>query len=92
MSSIHGELIVILLTHDGRFQAQRPVTLQTAAAVFQEIPPGRYTIIARHPDLSPTEARCDAVLSEKTIFGVRFNYNEPERQLSTIETEVNELP
>jgi hypothetical protein len=32
------------------------------------------------------------VLSEKTIFGVRFNYNEPERQLSTIETEVNELP
>lgn len=92
MSSINGELIVVLVTRNGWFQSQRPVTLQTAVAVFREIPTGNYSIIVRHPDLMPTEARYDVELFEKTLFGIRFIYNEPERRLLSIETEVNELP
>ncbi|NJP12616.1 MAG: hypothetical protein HC866_26745 [Leptolyngbyaceae cyanobacterium RU_5_1] len=92
MSSINGESIIVLVTRDGRFQDQRSLTLRTGVAVFRAIPPGGYTIIARHPDLTPTEARYDAELTEKTILGIRFTYNEPERQLSTIEAEVSYLP
>lgn len=92
MPSINGEPIIILVTRDGQFQDQRSLTLRTGVAVFRDIPEGSYTIIARHPDLTPTEARHDAVLTEKTILGIRFTYNEPERQLSTIETEVSDLP
>jgi hypothetical protein len=92
MSSINGELIVVLVTRDGLFQSQRPVTLQTAVAIFRKLPAGSYSILVRHPDLVPTEARYDGELSEKTLLGIRFNYNEPERQLLSIETEVNELP
>jgi hypothetical protein len=92
MASINGELIIVLITCEGQFLAQRPVTVQTAVAVFRNISAGNYSIIVRHPDLMPTESRYDLELSDKTLFGIRFNYNEPERQLLTIETEVNELP
>jgi hypothetical protein len=92
MSSVNGELIVVLVTRDGRFQSQRPVTLQTAIAVFRQIPTGNYSIIVRHPDLMPTEARYDVPLSSQSLFGIRFIYNELERQLLRIETEINELP
>jgi hypothetical protein len=92
MSSVNGELMIVLITRDGQFQSQRPVTLQTAVAVFRQIPAGSYSIIVRHPDLMPTEARYDVTLSDKSLFGIRFTYNEPERQLLRIETEVNELP
>jgi len=92
MSSISGELVVVLVTSNGLFQAQRPVSRFTATAEFQDLPAGNYAIISRHPDLTPTEARYDIVLAEKTILGIRFTYSEPERQLLMIETEVNELP
>jgi hypothetical protein len=92
MSSVNGELIIVLITADGRFQVERPVTLRTAVAVFREIPAGNYSIIVRHPDLVPTEARYDTTLAEKTLFGIRFTYNEHDYQLLSLETEVNELP
>jgi hypothetical protein len=46
-----------------------------------------------HPTkMSPIEARYDAELTDKMILGIRFIYNEVDRQLSTIETEISDLP
>ena len=61
-------------------------------ASFLGVPAGDYTIVARHPDLTPTEARYDVGLGEKAIFGIRFVYNEPQRQLLRIATEMRFLP
>lgn len=88
MSSIDGELIVILVTKDSRFQAQQPVTVRQATAFFQELTAGDYTIIARHPKLMPTEARYDVGLGMQAAFGIRFIYNEPERRLLRIDTQM----
>ncbi len=55
MSSINGALMVVLVTHDGRFLSQQPVLLRTAMASFLGVPAGDYTIVARHPDLTPTD-------------------------------------
>jgi hypothetical protein len=41
------------------FQSQRPVMLRSGTAIFQDLPAGAYTVIARHPDLNPTEARSE---------------------------------
>jgi hypothetical protein len=83
MSSINGEPLVVLITRDGLFQDQQSVAFRTAVAIFQELPAGRYTVIARHPNTMPTEARHDVELSEKTIFGIRFIYNELPRRKRT---------
>lgn len=88
MSSIAGELVLVLVRRDGRFQAQKPVALQNAMALFLNLPAGSYTVIARHPDLNPTEARQDVELGDREVFGVRFVYNEARRQLLSIETEL----
>ena len=92
MPSINGAFVVVLVTCDQRIQAQRAVSLRTATAVFQDLLAGAYVVIARHPELTPTEARCDVELSENEVFGIRFIYNELERQLLRIETEVSYLP
>ncbi len=34
MPSVDGELVIILVTRDGLFQAQKPVALQNAMALF----------------------------------------------------------
>lgn len=57
MSSVDGELIVVLLTSEGQVVDQQPVRLTVADAIFSDLPAGRYTVIARHPSLNPTEAR-----------------------------------
>jgi hypothetical protein len=59
MSSVNGAFIIVLVSSDNIFQSQQSVTLQTAMAAFQDLPDGDYTVIARHPDLTPTEARYD---------------------------------
>jgi hypothetical protein len=92
LSSVEGELMVVLVTRDGLFQDQRPVTLRTAVAIFSKILEGSYTIIVRHSRMSPIEARYDAELTRRTILGLRFIYNEVDRQLSSIESEVSDLP
>ncbi|NJP10000.1 MAG: hypothetical protein HC866_11395 [Leptolyngbyaceae cyanobacterium RU_5_1] len=92
MSSVSGELILVLVTSDGRFMAQQPASLRNAMATFFDLPAGKYSVIARHPSLQPTESRKDLELSINAIIGVRFIYNEPERQLLNIETEVSYLP
>jgi hypothetical protein len=74
MPSVNGELVIILVTKDGLFQAQKPVAMQNAMALFFNLPAGAYTIIARHSGLKPTEVRQDADLSNRDIFGVRFVY------------------
>ncbi|UBF26468.1 hypothetical protein K9N68_00150 [Kovacikia minuta CCNUW1] len=88
MSSINGELIVVLVARDGFFQTQQPVQLRTAMALFLNIPARDYTIVARHPDLTPTEARYDIGLAETAVFGIRFIYNEPDRRLLRIDTQM----
>ena len=88
MPSVDGELVIVLVTRDGRFQAQRPVALQNAMALFFNLPAGAYVVIARHSGLEPTEVRQDVDLGDRDIFGVRFVYNEPQRQLLRIETEL----
>jgi hypothetical protein len=75
MPSVNGELVIILVTKDRRFQAQKPVALQDAMALFFNLPTGAYTVIARHSGLNPTEVRQDVDLSDLDIFGVRFVYN-----------------
>jgi hypothetical protein len=92
MPSVNGELVVILVIRNGFFQAQRPLMFRSGTAIFQNLPSGAYTMIARHSDLNPTEARYDINLSDKTILGIRFTFNELECRLLTIETEVSSLP
>jgi hypothetical protein len=91
MSSVNGEIVIVLLTYNPLLQIQQPVTLRTAMATFVDLPAGDYTIVAKHPDLLPTEARYDVRLAENAILGIRFTYNEPERRLLTIETEMRFL-
>ena len=85
LSSIDGELIVILLTSQGQMIDQQPVRLTVADAIFSNLPAGRYTVIARHPALNPTEARQDFVLSDNMMLGVKYFYAEADRQLLRIE-------
>lgn len=92
MSSINGELILVLIARDGLFEAQQPVDFRTATATFQDVPAGNYTIVARHPDLTPTETRYDVGVAENAILGVRYTYNETQRRLLLIETEMRFLP
>ncbi len=92
MSSIDGAFIIVLLTRSGQTISQKPATLRAAMARFSHLPGGDYTILARHRSLQPTEARYDHVLTDKTVLGVRFVYNEPQRLLVDIQVEVNELP
>lgn len=88
MSSVDGELIIVLVTKDSRFQAQQTVTVRQATAFFQKLQAGDYTIIARHPGLMPTEARYDVGLSDEAAFGIRFVYNETQRRLLRIDTQM----
>lgn len=88
MSSVDGELIVVLLTSEGQVVDQQPVRLTVADAIFSNLPPGRYTVIARHPSLNPTEARQDITLSDNVMLGVRYFYTEASRQL--LRTEILE--
>ncbi|MBW4583099.1 MAG: hypothetical protein KME42_26320 [Tildeniella nuda ZEHNDER 1965/U140] len=68
MSSVDGDLIVVLVTNDGRFQAQQSVTVRQATAFFRNLEAGDYTIIARHTSLMPTEARYDVGLGVEAAF------------------------
>ena len=88
MSSVDGELIVVLVTKDGRFQAQQAVTIRQATAFFYNLQAGDYTIIARHSSLMPTEARYDVGLGVEAAFGIRFVYNEAQRRLLRIDTQM----
>ena len=49
------------------------------------------TVIARHPLLSPTEARQDIVLKRHQMTGVKFIYSEPDRSLIWIELQEESL-
>jgi hypothetical protein len=92
MSSINGQLIVVLISRDQVFQVQQPVMLRTATAIFRDLVAGNYSILVRHPDLTPTEVRYDTQLTANTIFGIRFFYNEPDRCWLSLETEERFLP
>ena len=92
LSSVNGTAVLVLVVRAGQTVYQKPVTLRAGMAQFSSLPGGTYTVIARHPDLTPTEARYDHVLIDKTILGVKFVYNEPQRQLTVIAVEVNQLP
>jgi hypothetical protein len=85
MSSIDGELIIILLTSGGQVVAQQPVRLMVADAIFTNLPAGRYTVIARHPSLDPTEVRQDIMLADNRMFGVKYFYAEADKRLLKIE-------
>ncbi|MBW4693847.1 MAG: hypothetical protein KME27_19055 [Lyngbya sp. HA4199-MV5] len=88
MSSVDGELIVVLLASEGQVVDQQPVRLTVADVIFSNLPAGRYTVIARHPSLNPTEARQDIVLSDNVMLGVKYFYAEIGRQL--LRTEILE--
>ena len=92
MPSVNGEFVVVLVTRTGQFVDQLPASMRGAMANFQGLPAGQYTVIARHPDLAPTEARQDLDIAENVIVGLRFTYNEPERRLLNTEMEVSYLP
>ncbi len=92
MASVNGELVTVLVTRAGQFVDQLPASMRGGMAIFQGLPSGQYTVIVRHPDLAPTEARQDLDIPENVIVGLRFTYNEPERQLLNTEMEVSYLP
>jgi hypothetical protein len=91
MSSVDGELLVVMLTVEGIVYRQTNASLRVAAALFKNVTAGNYSILVRHPSLDPTESRCDVFLPEQSIFGLRFVYDELNRQLIRIETEVRSL-
>jgi hypothetical protein len=57
MASVDGELVTVLLTSHGSIVKQQSVNFAVADAIFLDLPAANYTVIARHPSLSPTEAR-----------------------------------
>lgn len=91
MASVDGELVTVLLTADGRVVDQQPVRFTVADAIFLDLPPGNYTVIARHPSLSPIEARQDVNLPANAMLGVKYFYTEAERQLLRIELDLRNL-
>lgn len=88
MASVDGELVTVLLSSDGRVVDQQPVRFTIADAVFLDLPSGSYTVIVRHPSLSPTEARQDVNLPANAMLGVKYFYTEAERQLLRIELDL----
>lgn len=92
LPSVNGEFIMILVTRNNQVIGAKAATLDSAMARFQNLASGSYTVIVRHPDLSPTEARTDAELADNFILGLRYIYDEPTRRLSQVVTEITELP
>jgi hypothetical protein len=91
MSSVDGELVIVLLTSQGTLIDQQPAMLRSAVAIFANLPPGSYTVLARHPSLTPTEARQDVILQNQQMVGVKFIYSEPDRRLIHIEIQRESL-
>jgi hypothetical protein len=91
MSSVDGELVIVLLTSQGNIIDQQPAMLRSGIAIFTNLPSGSYTVLARHASLTPTEARQDVVLQRQEMIGVKFIYSEPDRQLITIEIQKESL-
>jgi hypothetical protein len=91
MSSVDGELVIVLLTTQGIVVDQQPVMLRSAVAIFANVPSGFYTVLARHSSLDPAEARQDIVLKESIMLGVKFIYSELERRLIRIELQEEPL-
>ncbi len=91
MSSIDGELIVVLLAMEGIVIDQQPVMMRSGIAIFGNLPLGSYTVLARHASLSPTESRQDLVLQNNVMLGVKFVYAESERRLLRIELQEERL-
>ncbi len=91
MASVDGELVTILLASGGRVVDQQAVRLAVADAIFLDLPPGSYTVIARHPSLNPVEVRQNVLLPDKVMLGVKYFYIEAERQLLRIELDSRNL-
>ncbi len=83
--------VTVLLTTGGRIVGQQSVRFTVADAIFLDIPPGNYTVSARHPSLAPTEARQDVLLPDRVMLGVKYFYTEAERQLLRVELDVRSL-
>lgn len=92
MPAISGEFVIVLVTRSGQFVDQLPASMLGGMALFRDLAGGQYTVIVRHSELNPTEARRDLEIPENAIVGLRFNYNEPERRLLGIDMEVDYLP
>jgi len=91
MSSLDGELVIVLLAMGGVVIDQQPVMMRSGIAIFGDLPLGLYTILARHASLDPTEARQDVVLQNNVMLGVKFIYTESERRLLRIELQEERL-
>jgi len=91
MASVDGEPVIILLSTSGRIIDQQSVRLRVADAIFLDLPPGNYTVIARHPALQPIEARQDVTIPNKAMLGVKYFYIEAERQLLRVELDLRNL-
>ncbi len=91
MASVDGELVTILLISSRGIVDQQPVRFTVADAIFLDLPPGSYTVIARHPSLNPTEARQEVTLPDSIMLGVKYFYTEAERQLLRIELDARNL-
>lgn len=91
MSSIDGELVVVLLATGGIVIDQQPVMMRSGIAIFGNLPSGSYTVLARHASLDPTESRQDVVLQNNVMLGIKFIYTEPERRLVRIELQEERL-
>jgi hypothetical protein len=54
MASIDGEFVIVLVASEGTVLDQQPVMLRSAIAIFANLTPGAYTVLARHSSLTPT--------------------------------------
>lgn len=91
MASVDGELVTVLLISHGNIVKQQSVNFAVADAIFLDLPPDNYTVIARHPSLNPTEARQDVILTGSTMLGVKFFYTEAARLLLRVELDARRL-
>ena len=91
LSSVEGELIIVLLATEGIVIDQQPAMLRSEVAIFGNLPSGSYTFLARHTSLNPTEARQDVVLQSSVMLGVKFISTESAQQLVGIELQEKRL-
>lgn len=86
MSSIEGILVSILLLQNGTILHERPVDLFLAEVLFFDLPIGSYEVVAVHPRVNPPQVQQRIQITSQTVvFGLRFIYSEPERQLLRVE-------
>lgn len=82
LTSIDGIPFVANLRHNGEQIAREAMDLIHADAGFDDLSPGRYTVVICHERVEPSEASCEvSIIARDEVILLTFIYLEAERVL-----------